>query len=291
MVSSYNYIGLSTGNQKPILEKTGLGDRLLRWHLVAIWASLKNVNVKIPVISGRLTHERIWTPEKIYQHFHIPEAIQFITNSGKKDNDNTDNINNTAGLEFYLYEPRRFVACFNYWKSIPNKFKDGINYDNFKTHINKITFKPKLTRNQINIPQTIKYLILHVRQSDLKCNVLPILKNTLPNIIGLNVYFITDADLKYKKLLMTILRKFKIKVLNGEGTLQENSNEDGVIARDYALMWYSSGIISITKRKYSAFPFCIAVQKKIPVLFLPSSNIRDSHISPNINVFLKKVSL
>ena len=63
------------------------------------------------------------------------------------------------------------------------------------------------------------------------------------------------------------------------------------LLKDYNIMWYSNGIISLSKRTYSSFPYCVARQQNIPLIFYPKSCFKGPLICRSISMFFEKLEL
>ena len=285
-MQEYTYIGLKTGNQKYKLEISGIGDRILRWHIVMIWATITNNKVIIPLLNGKLEHEKLWSSKIIKKFFKFPDNIRIV--------DYTKQILSNP-IPFYLEEPSIYFSAFNYWKSIPNNLKNNITQEEFNTITSKIKLEVNLENISFKIPPTTKYIILHIRQSDKMFNANNLITQLIPFLISLSVEFkiilISDGTTPYINHIIKILKNNGVQLIDTYNLIDKSISKPELVAIDYNLMWNSNGIISLTKRGYSAFPYCIALQQNILLLFYPNFKfkVKTSFTVASIEEFIDRL--
>ena len=79
------------------------------------------------------------------------------------------------------------------------------------------------------------------------------------------IYVMSDSK-EYRKNITIQLQKLGKTVVSD---LQSDDDFYAEIGKDYAATYYSKGIISICLLRYSAFPYSIAAQRGIPLLYEP----------------------
>lgn len=216
--------------------------------------------------------------------FDIPKSIIFI-------NEEEELLLDNDIPTFYLQEKKMFQAAFEFWDSVPIKFRKNINSKEFLEISKNNMIKPK---DKINIDEP--YVVLHIRQNDVSFNATSVISKLinrlkiLDNINTLSILIISDAGSKYIEQILNVFSKNNIKTINDKYShfRDKNYKADKKLQIDYSLMWFSSGIICLSKRNYSSLPYCIARQTKIPLLFFPKSTFRCPFINNSLVEFIFK---
>ena len=259
------YEGLLTEslNKKPQLEATGLGDRILRWHASSAIAKALNKKIIIPILELNGNDQQTWKHsisniENIKKIIKIPEGVEFVKYSPDKYIPYT---------KINIKEKNMYESAENFWKSVPRSIQKLISKNKYENAIKEVQFLPKIKSNY-NYP----YLVLHIRQGDESFDSYENVKNIINELQQLNYPIVIMSDsIEHKNEVIKLLENTKLTVLNKSSEQLKNYKDE--LAKDYSILFYSKGIISITKRGYSALPYCVSAQTGTPIIFYPKIDL------------------
>lgn len=263
------YIGLITHGKnygkKPSLEKTGLGDRILRWLIVLTLSRLKNESITIPIVESKFVFEHTnWDVVSLNKFFIFPElcSIKPQNNEALKNGD-------LISSKLYLEEKEEYGALRKPWLSIPEDLRHNLDEKEFIDSMSYEYIKPKPNVLPIFIDFSCRFIALHIRQSDCSFECQDIIDEIIPVLqtCRLPIAVVTDGENSLKDDVIKKLKSNKLDCLESKPINKLSWKEKMWI--DYSIIWNSTFIISLVYRKFSAFPYCISLQKNIPIVFLP----------------------
>lgn len=272
------YEGLLTEplNKDPQLESSGLGDRILRWQASIALARTLNKKIIIPIVESDGNNNASMSIESISKILKFPKDVKLIKHK------NLENFKTYSKI--YLREKNMFKSAENFWNSVPDKFKKLISKNKYENIIKTVQFLPKLNKSR-----NFKYIVLHIRQGDVSFDCNTIIKNILNELKQINncpIYIMSDS-IQHKNEVSKLFELNNL-ILVDKTYFDEPDlyNYKDQLSEDYSNMYYSKGIISISKRGYSALPYSVSSQTGIPLLFFPNNSVIDpnngGHPSKNL---------
>lgn len=265
-MENYTHEGLATASRggKKFLCVTGVGDRLLRWHAIAAWASATGNHVHVPIADG-LGHG---SPVQQLQHVGLIDAIVVpppCISLGSLQR---------CTQRFHLEEESDYGAAADYWESLPETFRT-VSRNELMHHRLMAVFRP---RSPIRRRTSYPYIVVHVRQGDGSFPdqdyMRPVSK--LLSSLGCEELAVVSDSRKHKEKWEFYLQKDCHRMSQFEPLPGSHT-----VAEDYAKLWHCSGIVSVCRERWSAFPYCVAVQRAIPILFWPAPMVDTTDLPQN----------